>query len=123
MVTLSYQLLKKVHAVIRTYLILRSYGVLLWELFSLGQSPYPHLEAGPEFIEAILDRGERLRKPEYASESIFIQIMNQCWADEPGDVENPKTTGDWKGRGSLYGLSGELIKGCNFIQNNRASFG
>ncbi len=61
----------------------RAYGVLLWEMFSLGQSPYPHLEAGPEFIQAILEGGERLPKPELAPDEIFVQVMLECWHEEP----------------------------------------
>ena len=52
-------------------------------MFSLGQSPYPHLEAGPEFIEAILEGGERLQRPELSPEEIFLQVMVQCWNEDP----------------------------------------
>ena len=38
-----------------------SYGVLAWEVFSLGRMPYPGLD--PKGVVDLLDKGERLDKP------------------------------------------------------------
>lgn len=39
-----------------------SYGILLWEIFSLGEIPYPGLSWSQEFITQ-LENGLRLTKP------------------------------------------------------------
>ncbi|XP_042371001.1 mast/stem cell growth factor receptor Kit-like, partial [Plectropomus leopardus] len=42
-----------------------SYGILLWEIFSLGNSPYPGMQVGSVFYRMIQD-GHRMSRPEYA---------------------------------------------------------
>ena len=61
----------------------RSYGVLLWELFTLGEAPYPDYEAGPEFINALLRDQIRLPRPNGAPEEIFDRVMSECWNEDP----------------------------------------
>ncbi|XP_066095625.1 tyrosine-protein kinase Fes/Fps isoform X3 [Saccopteryx bilineata] len=58
-----------------------SFGILLWETFSLGASPYPNLsnQQTREFIE----KGGRLPCPELCPDAVF-RLMEQCWAYEPG---------------------------------------
>ncbi|AWO99734.1 putative platelet-derived growth factor receptor beta-like [Scophthalmus maximus] len=58
-----------------------SYGVLLWEIFSLGGSPYPDLPMTQEFYSA-LKNGYRMSRPEHAPNNIF-ELMTQCWEAEP----------------------------------------
>nr|XP_046266477.1 platelet-derived growth factor receptor beta-like isoform X2 [Scatophagus argus] len=58
-----------------------SYGVLLWEIFSLGGRPYPDLPMTQEFYSA-LKRGYRMSRPEHAPHNIF-DLMKQCWEEEP----------------------------------------
>ncbi|CAK6981358.1 platelet-derived growth factor receptor beta-like [Scomber scombrus] len=60
-----------------------SYGVLLWEIFSLGGSPYPDLPMTQEFYCA-LKRGYRMNRPEHAPHNIF-DVMSQCWEEKPQD--------------------------------------
>ncbi|XP_015423222.1 PREDICTED: tyrosine-protein kinase Fes/Fps [Myotis davidii] len=59
-----------------------SFGILLWETFSLGASPYPNLsnQQTREFIE----KGGRLPCPELCPDAVF-RLMEQCWAYEPGE--------------------------------------
>ncbi|XP_062262639.1 platelet-derived growth factor receptor beta-like isoform X2 [Platichthys flesus] len=57
-----------------------SFGVLLWEIFSLGESP-PDLPGTHEFSSA-LKRGTRMSRPEHAPLHIF-QLMTRCWEAEP----------------------------------------
>ena len=54
-------------------------------MFSLGQTPYPHLEIGTEIIEALRDNGERLNQPDFAPNAIYQQVMTKCWIEEPLD--------------------------------------
>lgn len=58
-----------------------SYGVLLWEIFSLGSSPYPELPMTQEFCSA-LKRGHRMSRPQHAPPHIY-DLMKRCWDDKP----------------------------------------
>jgi len=43
-----------------------SYGVTLWEIFSLGDMPYPGLSWDVNFVDE-LERGLRMQIPKYAT--------------------------------------------------------
>ncbi|XP_044105453.1 vascular endothelial growth factor receptor 1 isoform X1 [Neovison vison] len=58
-----------------------SYGVLLWEIFSLGGSPYPGVQMDEDFCSR-LKEGMRMRAPQYATPEIY-QIMLDCWHKDP----------------------------------------
>ncbi|XP_069055619.1 vascular endothelial growth factor receptor 3 isoform X1 [Pleurodeles waltl] len=58
-----------------------SFGVLLWEIFSLGGSPYPGVQINEEFCQRLKD-GTRMRAPEYATTEIY-RIMLSCWHGDP----------------------------------------
>uniref|UniRef100_A0AAY4E811 receptor protein-tyrosine kinase n=1 Tax=Denticeps clupeoides TaxID=299321 RepID=A0AAY4E811_9TELE len=58
-----------------------SFGVLMWEIFSLGASPYPGLQIDEEFC-CRLKEGTRMRAPEFATSEIY-QTMLDCWQGEP----------------------------------------
>ncbi|KFO08296.1 Vascular endothelial growth factor receptor 3, partial [Balearica regulorum gibbericeps] len=58
-----------------------SFGVLLWEIFSLGASPYPGVQINEEFCQRLKD-GTRMRAPEYATAEIY-RIMLTCWHGDP----------------------------------------
>ncbi|KAI4819073.1 hypothetical protein KUCAC02_004353 [Chaenocephalus aceratus] len=57
-----------------------SFGVLLWEIFSLGASPYPGVQIDEDFCRRLKD-GVRMRSPETASPEIY-GIMLACWQGE-----------------------------------------
>jgi serine/threonine protein kinase len=46
-----------------------SYGVLLWEIFSLGSNPYPGFEIDEQFYKKLLE-GYRMDSPEFCPESM-----------------------------------------------------
>ncbi|XP_067842107.1 vascular endothelial growth factor receptor 1 isoform X2 [Heptranchias perlo] len=58
-----------------------SYGVLLWEIFSLGASPYPGVQIDEEFCRR-LKEGTRMRAPEYSTPEIY-QTLLDCWHGDP----------------------------------------
>ncbi|XP_019726842.1 vascular endothelial growth factor receptor kdr-like isoform X1 [Hippocampus comes] len=58
-----------------------SFGVLMWEIFSLGASPYPGVQIDEEFC-CRLKEGTRMRAPEYSSSEIY-KTMLECWQGEP----------------------------------------
>ncbi|XP_017284342.1 vascular endothelial growth factor receptor 2 isoform X2 [Kryptolebias marmoratus] len=60
-----------------------SFGVLLWEIFSLGASPYPGVCIDESFCRR-LKEGTRMRPPEYATTEIY-QTMLDCWMACPTD--------------------------------------
>ncbi|XP_057182615.1 platelet-derived growth factor receptor beta [Triplophysa rosa] len=57
-----------------------SYGILLWEIFTLGGTPYPDLPMNELFYSA-LKRGYRMTKPTYATDDIY-EIMKKCWDEK-----------------------------------------
>uniref|UniRef100_A0A8C5JYZ4 receptor protein-tyrosine kinase n=1 Tax=Jaculus jaculus TaxID=51337 RepID=A0A8C5JYZ4_JACJA len=58
-----------------------SFGVLLWEIFSLGASPYPGVKIDEEFCRR-LKEGTRMRAPDYTTPEMY-QTMLDCWHEEP----------------------------------------
>ncbi|KAI9558029.1 hypothetical protein GHT06_014782 [Daphnia sinensis] len=57
------------------------YGVLLWEMFSLGKVPYPGMDVAYILIKELI-KGYRMDKPDFAP--IFVaNIMASCWKMEP----------------------------------------
>ena len=57
-----------------------SFGVVLWEIFSLAKVPYAGLQFNDSFINR-LQNGYRMKKPEFAPEDI-VQLMADCWKTE-----------------------------------------
>lgn len=57
-----------------------SFGILLWEIFTLGGTPYPELPMNEQFYNAI-KRGYRMSKPTHASNEIY-EIMQKCWEEK-----------------------------------------
>lgn len=57
-----------------------SFGVTLWEIATLGQSPYPTIDN--ENLVLSLKQGHRMQKPKNCSEEIY-QIMLDCWKEQP----------------------------------------
>uniref|UniRef100_A0A8C1BHJ6 receptor protein-tyrosine kinase n=1 Tax=Cyprinus carpio carpio TaxID=630221 RepID=A0A8C1BHJ6_CYPCA len=58
-----------------------SYGVLLWEIFSLGMSPYPNVVIDAQFYKMIKD-GYHMPQPDFAPHEMYT-IMKMCWSLEP----------------------------------------
>ncbi|XP_076021053.1 platelet-derived growth factor receptor beta [Genypterus blacodes] len=57
-----------------------SFGILLWEIFTLGGTPYPDLPMNELFYSA-LKRGYRMTKPTHASEEVY-EVMKKCWDEK-----------------------------------------
>ncbi|XP_018529412.1 receptor-type tyrosine-protein kinase FLT3 [Lates calcarifer] len=60
-----------------------AYGILLWEIFSLGVTPYPGMKVDHMFY-SMIERGFKMECPYYANESVY-RIMCKCWGLEPCD--------------------------------------
>lgn len=59
-----------------------SFGVLLWEVFSLGGRPYDNL-SNAKAAECIL-RHHILDKPTHCPEAIY-DVIKSCWTVQPGE--------------------------------------
>uniref|UniRef100_A0A8D0L4A5 receptor protein-tyrosine kinase n=1 Tax=Sphenodon punctatus TaxID=8508 RepID=A0A8D0L4A5_SPHPU len=55
-----------------------SYGILLWEIFSLGVNPYPGIQVDTDFYK-LIQSGFKMDQPFYATKKIYF-IMQSCWA-------------------------------------------
>ncbi|XP_069057276.1 platelet-derived growth factor receptor alpha isoform X2 [Pleurodeles waltl] len=58
-----------------------SFGILLWEIFSLGGTPYPGMMVDSTFYNKIKS-GYRMAKPDHATHEVY-EIMAKCWNSEP----------------------------------------
>ncbi|XP_042366502.1 receptor-type tyrosine-protein kinase FLT3 [Plectropomus leopardus] len=58
-----------------------AYGILLWEIFSLGVTPYPGMKVDHTFY-SMIERGFKMECPYYASEAVY-GMMCKCWALDP----------------------------------------
>lgn len=58
-----------------------SFGVLLWEIFSLGLRPYIGVENHE--IAKHIRKGHRLDQPDACPDEIYSGVMEQCWEMNP----------------------------------------
>ncbi|XP_054159954.1 vascular endothelial growth factor receptor 2-like [Oppia nitens] len=71
-----------------------SFGVFMWEIFTLGSNPYPGFEIDEHFYKRLVD-GYRMERPDYSPLKIYT-LMKNCWEFEP------------KGRPDFTSLSNDL---------------
>ena len=57
-----------------------SYGIVLWELYSLGGSPYPGLPM--EDLLKFLESGRRMECPHNCPSAMY-KLMLKCWSKVP----------------------------------------
>nr|XP_034323636.1 uncharacterized protein LOC105326363 [Crassostrea gigas] len=57
-----------------------SFGVVLWEIFSFGEVPYPGTRSRD--VQAYLRNGYRMDKPEFAND-FYYNMIKQCWKMKP----------------------------------------
>ena len=53
-----------------------SFGVLLWEVFTLGGNPYPSVAV--ESLFDYLKEGNRMSRPMYGDDRLYA-LMHECW--------------------------------------------
>ncbi|KAF7260599.1 hypothetical protein EG68_02041 [Paragonimus skrjabini miyazakii] len=58
-----------------------SFGVLFWEIFTLGCAPFKGID--PSSVPALIRAGRRNPKPQFANDAIY-ELMLHCWAHNPG---------------------------------------
>uniref|UniRef100_A0A667ZW00 receptor protein-tyrosine kinase n=1 Tax=Myripristis murdjan TaxID=586833 RepID=A0A667ZW00_9TELE len=57
-----------------------SFGVLLWEIFTLGGSPYPGVPV--EELFKLLKEGHRMERPSACTQELYV-LMRDCWHAVP----------------------------------------
>lgn len=84
-----------------------SFGVLMWEIVTLGSTPYPGM-SGSEVMKKVKE-GQRLDKPEHCDREIY-NTMFYCWDKDP--TERPAFSQLVKDFEAL------LTKGTDYIDLN-----
>ncbi|GAU95145.1 hypothetical protein RvY_06820 [Ramazzottius varieornatus] len=70
-----------------------SYGVVLWEMFALGELPYGDRKIGGDiekFVQEVIE-GAHLQKPDFCPDDLY-QLMKDCWSLSP-DAPSPTFKG------------------------------
>uniref|UniRef100_A0A8C6NJD3 Fibroblast growth factor receptor n=1 Tax=Nothobranchius furzeri TaxID=105023 RepID=A0A8C6NJD3_NOTFU len=62
------------------FCLMWSFGVLLWEIFTLGGSPYPGVPV--EELFKLLKEGHRMEKPSACTQELYL-MMRDCWHAVP----------------------------------------
>lgn len=69
------------HKIFNTSTDIWSFGIFMWELFSMAQVPYADVPTEKMLVR--LQEGHRLLRPKYATQSLY-DVMRECWCVEPG---------------------------------------
>ncbi|XP_075152649.1 protein kinase receptor Ret oncogene [Haematobia irritans] len=88
-----------------------AFGVLCWELITLGASPYPGIPV--QNLYHLLKSGYRMEKPENCSDEIY-SVVRTCWMDDPNARPSFKYLAS-----EFEKLLGNNIK---FLENETKSF-
>ncbi|XP_071119626.1 angiopoietin-1 receptor-like [Haliotis cracherodii] len=57
-----------------------SFGILLWEIFTLGGTPYSSIDTQQLFT--LLKEGYRLKRPKLCDDNMYAMML-QCWNERP----------------------------------------
>lgn len=68
------------HQIYTTQSDVWSFGILLWEIVTLGQHPYPEI-SNANLLRFILS-GHRMQKPPHCGVELY-EIMLRCWEKNP----------------------------------------
>ncbi|XP_038056080.1 fibroblast growth factor receptor 1-like [Patiria miniata] len=58
-----------------------SFGILMWEIVTLGARPYPHIMTSKDMVRQ-LRKGYRMSKPSNCKKQLY-SIMRSCWHTNP----------------------------------------
>ncbi|XP_066302707.1 hepatocyte growth factor receptor-like [Branchiostoma lanceolatum] len=58
-----------------------SYGIVLWEIFSGGKTPYPDVPS--VHLQSYLKEGHRMERPNKCPIALYNDVMQRCWQKDP----------------------------------------
>ncbi|XP_020614889.1 platelet-derived growth factor receptor alpha-like [Orbicella faveolata] len=57
-----------------------SYGIVMYEIFTIGGSPYPKIDV--KALASLLQEGYRMPRPPHLDEKLY-EVMSSCWNEKP----------------------------------------
>lgn len=57
-----------------------SYGIVMYEIFTIGGSPYPRVDV--KALSSLLQEGYRMPRPPHLDEKLY-EVMRSCWTEKP----------------------------------------
>ncbi|XP_037946729.1 tyrosine-protein kinase Shark [Teleopsis dalmanni] len=84
-----------------------SFGITLWEMFSLGEPPYGEIR-GVDAIK-LIENGHRLSQPIYCPDQVY-EVMKNCWNYKPKDRPSFRYLTNFFAKDPDYQNIMELIK-------------
>ncbi|XP_071815322.1 uncharacterized protein [Apostichopus japonicus] len=82
-----------------------SFGVLLYEIFTLGGTPYPGI--APRLLVSQLKNGYRMDQPDSCPDDVY-DLMKRCWQESP--MSRPKFTNMFEEFGEM------LMKRTDYLE-------
>ncbi|XP_047472737.1 vascular endothelial growth factor receptor 2-like [Penaeus chinensis] len=58
-----------------------AFGVVMWEMFSLGRTPFPGVSVDENFVKK-LESGLRMERPRFSTAALY-KVMLDCWKTKP----------------------------------------
>ncbi|XP_063605609.1 vascular endothelial growth factor receptor 3-like [Penaeus indicus] len=58
-----------------------AFGVVMWEMFSLGRTPFPGVTVDENFVKK-LESGLRMERPRFSTAALY-KVMHDCWKTKP----------------------------------------
>nr|XP_054761107.1 tyrosine-protein kinase receptor Tie-1-like [Lytechinus pictus] len=62
-----------------------SFGILLWEIVTLGARPYPNMTFGT--VQTEVAKGYQMPRPRHCAQEVYA-VMTDCWEKEPRNRSN-----------------------------------
>ncbi|XP_078687793.1 uncharacterized protein LOC144919965 [Branchiostoma floridae x Branchiostoma belcheri] len=59
-----------------------SFGIVLWEMATLGATPYPYITSQQKLLRYLIRNKERMAQPSRCSDAVY-QVMLSCWQESP----------------------------------------
>lgn len=57
-----------------------SYGIVMYEIFTIGGSPYPKVDV--KALASLLQEGYRMPRPPHLDQKLY-EVMRSCWTEKP----------------------------------------